>query len=59
MTAVPAGADVVLPWSVLPKATKHLTFRVVTCVKLRDDALSRILDRLPDSGLAGGVLEWK
>ena len=57
VTFVADGADVVIPWSLLPKNIDRLSYRVVTCIKLRDDALSRILDSMPDAELPRAVLE--
>jgi hypothetical protein len=56
---VAQGADVVVPWSLLPKGAKRLTYRVVTCIKLRDAALSRILDRMPDTEDSPPELVWR
>jgi hypothetical protein len=56
---VAQGADVVIPWSLLPKEASRLTYQVVTCIKLRDDALTRILDRMPDTGVPAPMLEWR
>ena len=56
---VAQGVDVVIPWSLLPKGASRLTYQVVTCIKLRDDALTRILDRMPDIGAPAPTLEWR
>jgi hypothetical protein len=42
------GVDVVIPASVLSKSFAHVALRVVTCIRLRDDALSVILDRMSE-----------
>ena len=51
VTFVADGADVVIPWSLLPNELDWLSYRVVTCIKIRDDAVSRILDSVPDTEL--------
>jgi hypothetical protein len=51
------GADVVVPASALPKDITRVALRVVTCVRLGDDALSIILDRMPETDQAPAVLE--
>ena len=56
---VARGAELIIPWSLLPKGAKRLTYRVVTCIKLRDAALSRILDRMPAIGDPPPELVWR
>ena len=49
------GIEVVVPKSLLPLPLAKVSFRVVTCVKLDNDATSIILDALPDSGMASAI----
>jgi hypothetical protein len=51
------GVDVIIPASVLPKSFAHVALRVVTCIRLRDDALSVILDRMPEGDQGAALLE--
>jgi hypothetical protein len=51
------GADVTIPSSQLPKDFTRVAFRVVTCVRLGDDALSVVLDRMPEADQPLAVLE--
>jgi hypothetical protein len=52
-----AGADVTIPPSALPKDVTRIALRVVTCIRLRDDALSVIFDRMPETDQPLAVLE--
>jgi hypothetical protein len=59
---VPVGvtADrirIAVPVKLLPSDLCRVEFRVVAGVRLRDDALSIILDRAPDGGMPSGVLK--
>ena len=51
------GADLAIPSSLMPKDVARVALRVVTCVRLGDDALSVILDRMPEADQAPAVLE--
>jgi hypothetical protein len=57
---VTAAADrirIAVPARLLAKDTSRIAFRVVTGMKLEDDAVSIILDRAPDSEMPLGILE--
>ena len=51
------GVNVAVPRSRLADDLRHLTYRGVTCVRLGDDAISAILDSLPNDGMASATLE--
>jgi len=53
---VPDGVDVVVPLSLLGKHVVPGSFRVTTSVRVDDDAISPILDSMPDMGTPAAVV---
>jgi hypothetical protein len=55
-TSTPDVVTVSVPVSLLPSEIRRIQYRVVTCLRLDGDAVSPILDALPDDGLAAGAI---